>query len=474
MTAPCRRAERRALGSNREVLVPKHAGRWRQRDFSEVPEGKTLSLPSAPWRRDGQPGPTKDSSRGEPVTMSSFMMVLLTDMQLQAGTVVWEEDRSTCIRFSLCFRVPRATIAPATPGVVVNLADPVAPRDSLVGVGGAMLSRVQAKGSSVARAGKWRLQQQVTSSNSSLAAEAPASAPAPSMPAPSSPRPSASCSAAALPTSSDVDEPSPETEDAGNITPGSFDGAAVLPLTGAIPPAEGACQQQDLPPSFPPASNTPGADGGELAPTTTECPPPLLEEEAVPRPRAAVASPATETPRESSEQIPASPLLASIPCGSDGFKTIPQQITNLNLISPLPSGSYGAGGSSSPDALAAALTCAHGIGGRLGTPLGSPYPAPGENWVAGRSASASASASAIAAARMATRSGGGLKPSAPGSRFFPPFGSAVSVSSSAVLEMVRDAADDEEDVAAAPDATAPGGNGAAGRGTGWHGLTLYR
>ena len=81
-----------------------------------------------------------------------------------------------------------------------------------------------------------------------------------------------------------------------------------------------------------------------------------------------------------------------------------------------------------------------------------------------------------------------MKPSAPGSRFFPPFaavsadasGEAVGAASSPVVfEMVQDAADDEEEAAAAAavEATAAAGvadNGAAGTGTGWHGLMLYR
>ncbi|CAB1109001.1 unnamed protein product [Ectocarpus sp. CCAP 1310/34] len=122
---------------------------------------------------------------------------------------------------------------------------------------------------------------------------------------------------------------------------------------------------------------------------------------------------------------------------------------------------------SSP-ALQAALKCARGAGGRLGTPLGSPFPAPGEDWAAGRAASAAASA----AARSVHLSERAFEPSAPGSRFFPPFGHTDAASDGAlcapvVFEMVQDAADDEEDADGAD-------NDAAGRVRGWHGLTLYR
>ncbi|CAN0013977.1 unnamed protein product, partial [Ectocarpus sp. 8 AP-2014] len=123
---------------------------------------------------------------------------------------------------------------------------------------------------------------------------------------------------------------------------------------------------------------------------------------------------------------------------------------------------------SSP-ALKAALKCARGVGGRLGTPLGSPFPAPGEDWAAGRAASGAASAAARVSVKL---SGRAFEPSAPGSRFFPPFGPTGAASDGAlcapvVFEMVQDAADDEEDADGAD-------NDVACRVIGWHGLTLYR
>ncbi|CAM9357249.1 unnamed protein product, partial [Ectocarpus sp. 12 AP-2014] len=119
-------------------------------------------------------------------------------------------------------------------------------------------------------------------------------------------------------------------------------------------------------------------------------------------------------------------------------------------------------------ALKAALKCARGAGGRLGTPLGSPFPAPGEDWAAGRAASAAATAASVSV-KLSERA---FEPSAPGSRFFPPFGPTDAASDGAlyapvVFEMVQDAADDEEDADGAD-------NDAAGRVRGWHGLTLYR
>ncbi|CAM9669069.1 unnamed protein product, partial [Ectocarpus sp. 13 AM-2016] len=123
---------------------------------------------------------------------------------------------------------------------------------------------------------------------------------------------------------------------------------------------------------------------------------------------------------------------------------------------------------SSP-ALKAALKCARGAGGRLGTPLGSPFSAPGEDWAAGRAASAAASAAARVSVKLSERA---FEPSAPGSRFFPPFEPTDAASDGAlyapvVFEMVQDAADEEKDADGAD-------NDVAGRVRGWHGLKLYR
>lgn len=331
---------------------------------------------------------------------------------------------------------------------------------------------MQAKGSVVLGARNWRLQRQVSKSPLLMPTEVPvASTPAQATLAPSSPRPSGSISAVTLLASSGDNDtsfglppqpPTSETEDVGDdISPVGF--AVAYPPTGTeeAPPAEVACPQHRLP-GFPPAA-TSGPDGGEHV--SPDSPPALLEEETSALSGDEVEEePATEGLPKSSQQGPGP--------ASSGFsmRSSPSVNDNDCLIrgSPPPP--------TSP-ALAAALTCAHGIGGRLGTPLGSPYPAPGEGWVAARLASASARA---AAARTAPRSTGGMKPSAPGSRLFPPFVSAgasgEAASSPVVFEMVRDAADDEEDVATAAAAAAAAGvdNGAAGMGAGWHGLMLYR
>ncbi|CAM9719035.1 unnamed protein product, partial [Scytosiphon promiscuus] len=132
---------------------------------------------------------------------------------------------------------------------------------------------------------------------------------------------------------------------------------------------------------------------------------------------------------------------------------------------------------STPSALAAALAAARGVGHRFGTPLGNPHPTPGLTW-----ATWSASVKPNAAIRRAADvSEGRPFPSAPGSRFFPPsvHTGAVDCSpaggSPVVLEMVRDAADDEDETASvcagpANDPTEAG----AGRNASWHGLTRYR
>lgn len=127
-------------------------------------------------------------------------------------------------------------------------------------------------------------------------------------------------------------------------------------------------------------------------------------------------------------------------------------------------------------ALEAALACARGVGGRLGTPLGNPLPAQGNNWTTGRSASAMASSevqrSIFAAANRL--------PSTPGSRFFPPFllegTPGAGECSPATFEMVKDAADDEDEEYAfcGNIGKAIAGEGGGVGESGWRGLTLYR
>lgn len=331
-----------------------------------------------------------------------------------------------------------------------------------------LLTRMQAKGSSVIRASKWRLRQQFgrSQAQASIPAEAPASTPALVVSVPSPPMPSVSLSAATPPASRGGNEvscgsclPAAEPEHVGETIPVDFDGAAVLrPSTGAANlPAE-AAHQQHLLPSFSPADLL-GPVGGELVPTS-DCRAADLEEKHFAPPSCGAVEPsAAELSRRSPRQS----------AGPGSFTS--------GRRSPGSNDEHSKSGSpplpASP-ALVAALAGARGIGGRLGTPLGSPYPAPGKDWAAGNFASVSAGA----AARRAARSGVGIKPSAPGSRFFPPFTSASSSTSSVpspvVFEMVQDAADDEEDVAAAAAAVTATNNGAVGRGAGWHGLMLYR
>ena len=249
------------------------------------------------------------------------------------------------------------------------------------------------------------------------------------------------------------------------------------------PPAvEAACQQPRLPGISPPAV-TPGPRGGELLLGSDRLPPDLFEDEA-PAPSSRddpESSPGTESVPRSTRQGPGPAAFAST-----GRRPWPSPTNSCNhsferSSPPTPA-------PPSP-AFAAALACAHGIGGRLGTPLGSPYPAPGEDWVAGRSASASARAATAGATKRRPRRGG-LRSSAPGSRFFPPVVSAggasggsspaasVAVTAPVVFEMVQDAAEDEEDAAAeAAEAAAVAvaeDDLAERRGAGWHGLMLYR
>eukprot|EP00752_Nemacystus_decipiens_P005087 g4616.t1 len=346
-----------------------------------------------------------------------------------------------------------------------------------------LLKRMQAKTSSILRARKWRLQRQPSKSPCLIEATTSSSIPAQtSLLLPSSPGPSASISPATLSACGEDNDSScgrppqnPETEDARHdmdmdiAADGSgraVHGIQPPPGTAATPtPAEVPCQQHRLP-GFAPVT-TPGPSADELVPTGIR-PATLLEHEPSTFSCDYAESSSVGSTQESSQARPGPALLTSTrrssptQNGNDCFET---------STSPPPPSS----------AVAAALTCAHGIGGRLGTPLGSPYPAPGEDWVTGRSASASARA---AAARTAKRFGGDVKfeTSAPGSRFFPPFFSASSAGtpgqsvSPVVFEMVQDAAEDEDDVVAEAAAAAlvVAGNVVAECGAGWHGLMLYR
>lgn len=133
--------------------------------------------------------------------------------------------------------------------------------------------------------------------------------------------------------------------------------------------------------------------------------------------------------------------------------------TNLRSKRPSPENYAGwstASGLRPDSALNHALICARGVGGRLGSPLGDAHAAAGRSWAEGRSASALASAAAKSL-EFAKEKLIGSK--TPGSRFFPPH--ADGVHSPAVHEMVRDAADDEEEAVVET-------------WTAWGGLTLYR
>lgn len=239
----------------------------------------------------------------------------------------------------------------------------------------------------------------------------------------------------------------PDIEDTDQGTPTPIQDDVIQPPKVAVLAAEGIgpCQRRILPSAPAPAAAGMPSRGGSPPPT-------FLEAEASPLPPPLAGS-QHDSPTSPGPQT-AGAGERSLTCSDrDAGRRSPQ--------------------TSSP-ALTAALACARGVGGRLGTPLGSPYPAPGEDWVAG----CSASVAACIAAREARLFGRqGLKPSAPGSRFFPPFAlagahpSSGSTSSPVVLEMVRDSADDEEDAVAAAAEVA---EGTVATGVGWHGLMLYR
>ena len=129
-------------------------------------------------------------------------------------------------------------------------------------------------------------------------------------------------------------------------------------------------------------------------------------------------------------------------------------------------------------AATAALACARGVGGRLGSPLGSSCSALEKRLGSSHPAPPSVS-NATKKAKLSDTAGDS---SAPGSRFFPP---SVSVSaancgrgSPVVFEMVQDAADDEEDAIRRSSGTSSStdGDGQEGerRELGWDGFTLYR
>lgn len=307
----------------------------------------------------------------------------------------------------------------------------------------ATLTRMKAKGSSVVRARKWRLQAR----KPPVSIGAPASALASSGLTPASPGRLLSIPTAPPPASRDGDETAsnrlPST--AGTEDHIEADLRCVNHPTGSTPTRyKAAYQQCPLPCSRPAA--TPRSAGVELL-SASDGQSIILKEGTSAPSYYDVESPVAQTSRQSLRQKSRQ---------TSRHSTGPASFKHESSTAP-----------ESP-ALAAALACARGIGGRLGTPLGSPYPAPGNDWATGRSASASARAGA----RTDTRSGGGVGPSALGSRFFPPFALVsagalgATVSAPVVLEMVQDAAEDEEDVAT--------DNGAAGRGAGWHGLMLYR
>lgn len=319
---------------------------------------------------------------------------------------------------------------------------------------------MKTKGSSVIRARKWGLQEARYSRPSTKAA---ASTTAPVSLIPPLPRRTSACSTAPLPTGDDSSSgitsrfSSPLTPEIEGVSQIGRTSAAVLHPSSetAMAPAEVAHQQLLM--ASPPSLSTSGSPAGdEHHYPTGDASLTLLQDEAsTPSAGIIVEDPASENSQARPDY---SALLLTAP-QSDTRERSPNNFPEMPSSPP-----------TSP-ALTAALACARGIGGRLGTPLGSPYPAPGGDWAAG----CSASAAACAAARIARRSKGGIKSSAPGSRFFPPFAVAGAPAiSPVVFEMVQDAADDEEDAAAAAAAAGAGDSGAATRGEGWQGLMLYR
>lgn len=129
----------------------------------------------------------------------------------------------------------------------------------------------------------------------------------------------------------------------------------------------------------------------------------------------------------------------------------------------------------------AAMACARGVGGRLGTPLGSPHPALEKRIGSSHPLPPGSMPHAAKKAKIAGTAGGGGS-SAPGSRFFLPFMSVSAANcgggSPVVHEMVNDAADDEEDAfrRGPSSGTVPSTSGEQDgvRELGWNGFTLYR
>lgn len=310
------------------------------------------------------------------------------------------------------------------------------------------LVRIKAKGSSVVRARRLALRKAGKSSSSSQPTRG--TPPTRSLSPPTSRRASAFSTAPLLQsdTCNEIKRrqsiPDQEEEGIRRISP---TGAHVTHQSAAaILSAEVAC-----PFSAPGASALPAGQETLLSGGST----PRLVEDATSSPS---SHPSTITATLTSQHPPGGAAIKP-KTGARGWSPSRTKLQRSQTSPPPPS---------SP-ALKAALKCARGVGGRLGTPLGSPFSAPGEDWAAGRAASAAAGAAARVSVKLSRRA---FEPSAPGSRFFPPFGPTGAASDGAlcapvVLEMVRDAADDEEDTDSAD-------NDVTGRVRGWHGLTLYR
>lgn len=179
----------------------------------------------------------------------------------------------------------------------------------------------------------------------------------------------------------------------------------------------------------------------------------------------------------------AATLSATVPPPQPHPRQVAQRLTNQthNDRTQPPTCKRRFPGASSPTRTSAtamaALACARGVGGRLGSPLGSAHPALEKRLGSSHPAPASVS-SAAKKARLADTVG---YSSAPGSRFFPPSMSVSAVGcgreSPVVYEMVQDAADDEEDAIRRSSGTwSTNGDEREGgrREMGWNGFTLYR
>ncbi|CAM9467775.1 unnamed protein product [Ectocarpus fasciculatus] len=303
-----------------------------------------------------------------------------------------------------------------------------------------LLRRIKAKGNSVMRARRWALQKP---GKPSASQPTPGTTPSRSLSPPSSRRASAAAPLLQSDISNEINSrqstPDQDEEDIHRTSP--TDAGVIHQSVAAVPSAEEACP-------IPVASATPTGQRTIPSGGTT----PRLLEDATSSSSSHTASATTATP---TSQRPSADAAIRPKTGARGWSPSRLKLQGSQMSPPPPS-----------PALKAALNCARGVGGRLGTPLGSPFPAPGGDWAAGRAASAAAGAVARVSVKL---SGRAFEPSAPGSRFFPPFGPSGVASDGAlcapvVLEMVQDAADDEED----------GDDDVAGTVRGWHGLTLYR